>query len=888
MEDLSRISDSNTRAGFDEETNDQHLNPALKLVLKMNRLFMRHPKRLLVGTLAVMMILATSLVTLKLNPTPFLIDRDHPSRVSDSNLQEMFANSGVRSFITLVTQDESVFNEETLSTVDQITNLFEDFSLIRQRDVKALSELAVDEKSRLLVDAILAGGINYLDLDNLKALETYFLNLEAHRKAQTVNDILLLSNVVKRVDSLTTIEDLQDKQDVLDVQKLMDGIPKTPQEMAELKQSAMSNHMIIDRFISEDGKATIIQVELSLPQDDAPKQQLWDEMSKRALAEIKTDDRILVVGQPALAAQLSNAIEKDNQVFFPFVILIIGAVLFVSFFRVQAIFIPLLISVLTIVATVSVMALLNLKINAITSSLPVMLVAIAVADSIHFMASFYSNLEKGLQREAAAIATLKELFLPLLMTSVTTLLGFIALSVTELTFIREFGLFVALGVALAFAFTVGILPPLLVWLNKEKGSREHKVSPFMAKIDDLSIKVNDALVQRPKSLLLFWLVSLCVVVFVASHLKIDNSNIEAFDENSRLRVDQDAFVEHFGGAYPINIWFKTDSDRAFTQPEYIQAMEKIQKYIEDNFTGQGTVFSAVDFVKRSNQVLNNGVFELPESLSSELIGQYYFLYEGSDRRDLYSVLDTNYQNARMVVLANTDNSIFWDRFIKEVGAYSASVLPKDVNVEFAGFGEYMVSNVLEIVNTQVTSICIALALISIVLIMQFRSFIVGLVSSIPLVLTLAGNFALMVTFGMSLDIGTALVSSIAFGIGVDYSIHYTSALKRSLAENIEEYGEANYPLALQKTFHAVARPIIVNSISLALGILVLLLSSYAVLANLGILVASTLFVCAILTLLVLPPLFILLKPKALEPKVRLVSSEEIDEQGEERLEKLAS
>lgn len=885
MEDVNQ---NNKRTELPDSSKELRANPALNFIVQLNYIFMRHPKRLLFGTFAVIMILATSLVTLKLNPTPFLIDRDHPSRVADRDLQEMFANSGVRSFITVVTKEDSIFNEGTLSTVDQITKLFEDFSLIRDHDKKVLAELAVDEKSQQLVDAILEGGINYLDYDNLNSLESYFLELGAHRKAEAVEDIRLLSNVVKRVDSLTTIEDLQDKDDVLDVHKVMDGIPKTPQEMAKLKQSAMSNHMIIDRFISEDGKATIVQVELSMPQDDAPKQQLWDEMSRQVLAKIQTQDRILVVGQPALAAQLSNAIEKDNQVFFPFVILIIGLVLFVSFFKFQAIFIPLLISVLTIVTTVSIMALLNIKINAITSSLPVMLVAIAVADSIHFMASFYGNLEKGLKREEAAITTLKELFLPLLMTSVTTLLGFIALSITELTFIREFGLFVALGVAFAFTFTVGILPPLLVWLNKDGATNKHKVSPFLAKIDHLSVKVNDALIKRPKSLILFWLVALCVVVFVASHLKIDNSNIEAFDKDSALRVHQDAFVKHFGGAYPINIKLTSESDRAFTQPEYIEGMNKMQGYIEKNFTGQGTVFSAVDFVKRSNQVLNNGAFELPHDLTPELIGQYYFLYEGSERRDLYSVVDADYQNARMVVLANTDNSIFWDTFIKDVGVYSATVLPSDVKIQFSGFGEYMVSNVLEIVNTQVTSICIALALISIVLIIQFRSFIVGMVTSIPLILTLAGNFALMVSFNMSLDIGTALVSSVAFGIGVDYSIHYTAALKRALAENMEELGELNYPLALQKTFQSVARPIIVNSISLALGILVLLMSSYAVLANLGILVASTLFVCSILTLLVLPPLFILLQPKALAPREVLVQEADSEILADDSLEKMAS
>jgi len=344
---------------------------------------------------------------------------------------------------------------------------------------------------------------------------------------------------------------------------------------------------------------------------------------------------------------------------------------------------------------------------------------------------------------------------------------------------------------------------------------------------------------------------------------VSNSNVEAFHEGSQLRVEQAVVLEHFGGVYPVNLWFHSKEPRAFTQPEVIMGLEKISNYIEEKYTGEGTSFSIVDYLKRSNQVLNDNEFTLPKSMSDDLIGQYYFLYEGSSRRDILSVSDMNYENSRMLVYADTDNSKYWEDFIDDVGNYSNTVLPESIDTKFYGFGEYMVSSILEVIRMQVTSIMVALVLIVGLLIILFRSVVIGFAVSIPLILTMIVNFAIMVTFQIPLDIGTALVASIAFGIGVDYAIHYTSALKNDLRGVKFTVAGKDYRKALTKAFSQVARPIVVNSLSLSAGFLVLTVSKYELLSNMGVLIASTMIVCAFITLFLLPTIFLLLKPKSL-------------------------
>ena len=503
------------------------------------------------------------------------------------------------------------------------------------------------------------------------------------------------------------------------------------------------------------------------------------------------------------------------------------------------------------------------KINVVTTSLPVFLIAIAVADSIHFMSVFYKHIELKITAEAAARRALDQLFSPLLLTTITTTIGFLALAVTDLTFAQELGIFVAIGVLLAFVFTIVLLPPLMVKMNAGKSHQRTIASPFLSKIDSIGGLASVFSLRRPKTLAFIWLILGSAGIYQAAKLEVSNSNVEAFHEGSQLRVEQAVVLEHFGGVYPVNLWFHSKEPRAFTQPEVIMGLEKISNYIEEKYTGEGTSFSIVDYLKRSNQVLNDNEFTLPKSMSDDLIGQYYFLYEGSSRRDILSVSDMNYENSRMLVYADTDNSKYWEDFIDDVGNYSNTVLPESIDTKFYGFGEYMVSSILEVIRMQVTSIMVALVLIVGLLIILFRSVVIGFAVSIPLILTMIVNFAIMVTFQIPLDIGTALVASIAFGIGVDYAIHYTSALKNDLRGVKFTVAGKDYRKALTKAFSQVARPIVVNSLSLSAGFLVLTVSKYELLSNMGVLIASTMIVCAFITLFLLPTIFLLLKPKSL-------------------------
>jgi predicted RND superfamily exporter protein len=265
-----------------------------------------------------------------------------------------------------------------------------------------------------------------------------------------------------------------------------------------------------------------------------------------------------------------------------------------------------------------------------------------------------------------------------------------------------------------------------------------------------------------------------------------------------------------------------------------------------------------NLVKRINQLINHTDYALPQDMSADLIAQYYLLYENGSGQEIRDMLDQNYLNARMIALSHTDQSSKVRAVVSDVREYAKTVLPADVKMQFAGFGQIMVSSTDEIVNGQITSLTMATVLITAVMILLFRSVLVALLGIVPLALTILINFAAMDVLSMPIDIGTALISGIVFGIGVDYAIHFLAALKRATAsgQTLEQ--------ALSSTVSSVSRPIVVNSISLALGFCVLMASSYGVTSHLGVMIGATMVICALLTLMILPVLVKFFKPKALQ------------------------
>lgn len=822
------------------------------------------PKQPLALIAAVTLIFAVQLMNLRVDATPFFIPSDHPSRIANEDVKSIFENAGQQAVITLEPASGTVFDTHTLTTIDKICDELSTLTLIVEKDHAMAQTVA----STLRTDALslnptaIAAAIQYVEQhknsEQLSKDQKKWLRNIPHHIAPT-GKILCLTNV----ENLTADSDTLIVSPLIEPFLIEPLFIEKPQSSAEIlentKQAALANPLFVNTLINKEATATNIQIEFTLADDDSPGLLA----AYKALTDITDrtgfNGKVYLSGQPIIASQLDATMERDNSLFFPIVILLVSISLYLSFNKFLAVAIPLTISLITIIWTFGTMALAGVEINIVSTSLPVFLMTIAVSDSVHFISIYSINVKKGLSRKEALRFTFNQLWLALLMTSLTTALGFLALANTNLTIIQEFGIFVAIGVMYAFIITVMVLLPWLATGKVEKSAEKSTVKSDEARIVTLIsegfIKFNRVLFQHKFKTAALYAALFSVSIFYASKVTIEYETIGSFKETTRIYQDDKAVIRLFGGSLPANLWLKSENENAFIRPDTLAALDKIIAYIETQ-PEVSSVTSPLSLLKRINDVLNNDGYRLPNELSQSLVSQYFLMYELGNGSELRKVADTSYKNARVIIYANADKATTWQSLIARVSDYSKSVLPSDVSVEFTGAGELVVSNILEVTHGQVQSLTTAILLIGILMTVIFRSIAIGIIALIPTLFTLAANFSLMTLFNLPMDIGASLVSGIALGVGIDYAIHFFSHLKECMKRT-------SFDSALEETLRNTSGAIIVNSIALALGFSVLMLSDYSGLRYLGLLITTTMLVCALLTLVTLPVIIKIVKPKAL-------------------------
>ncbi len=160
-----------------------------------------------------------------------------------------------------------------------------------------------------------------------------------------------------------------------------------------------------------------------------------------------------------------------------------------------------------------------------------------------------------------------------------------------------------------------------------------------------------------------------------------------------------------------------------------------------------------------------------------------------------------------------------------------------------------------LMKSQIQSLLIALVLVTIILIVQLKSITGGLISITPIVLTVLFNFAIMAYFNIPLDNATMMIASIAIGIGIDYSIHFTNRFKEEFARN------KNATQALEKTLTTTGRAILINALSVAAGFIILLFAQLIPIQRFGWLTATTMFFSSFSAITFLPALILITRAR---------------------------
>ncbi|MBL1213292.1 MAG: MMPL family transporter [Ignavibacteriae bacterium] len=634
------------------------------------------------------------------------------------------------------------------------------------------------------------------------------------------------------VTSLYSAENIIGTEEGLDVKDFYRSVPTSETALQNLRDDVRNNDMVYKRIVSENEEIALIIAEIG---DDVFSIEFYHRILDLAKS-YEGPEKLYVAGVPIVEGTLAYLGPKDMQIMVPIVILVIIFVLYFVLRSIRNTIFALFVVLLSTIWAFGLMAMFGIPIYSVSTMIPVMLIAIGVADSIHL----YNHLDLFLFENPDASKTdavkdmLKIMWKPVAMTSITTAVGFVSLLTSEVYPIKYFGIFTAFGVMMAMVFSLVIIPAAIFvfGLPKRKahdnmskedtGKSAYRFADWTVKFKGLVISITGVIVIGS--------------IIGISEVWINSSFLEKFEKNSEI-VLTDAYInQHFGGTNTINVILDSPNKDVFKEPEVQRIIDKMQNDVE-SIDVVGNSFSLADYLRRMNKVMHadDPAYDIiPDS--KNLIAQYLLLYEMSgDPDNLWKVVDYDYKQANVNVQLRSDNSKEVDRAIEILEKYRDEFSEVGVNLNYAGSAyKAIVFNDL-ILEGQILSLLLSVLIIIVLLSIMFKKISIGFIGSIPIIITALISFGLMGLLDIPLNTTTALISSIAVGIGIDYAVHFIESYKIHALESRDK------AITIRETMHHTGRAILFNAFVVIAGFLVLLFSVFPPNRSLGALVSLNMF-----------------------------------------------
>ncbi len=687
-------------------------------------------------------------------------------------------------------------------------------------------------------------GGNAMGMIVLETDDIYKTEVLEHVKQ--ITDSLKITEGISTVSSLTDIIDIKSTEFGLEIGKLVDEyeLPQTQKELDSLKAYVNSKDMYNGSIVSEDGTATLIMFTLL---DDADKQAVAADV-KNKVEQLNLPEKVYYGGLPMMMNDVADLIMSDLTLLLPIVFILIALILFLSFRTARGVIMPLLTAGIAVVWTLGLMQLLGYQLTMISNNIPIILLAVGSAYTIHVLNRINQTFDKD--RKKAIIKAMAYIFIPVILAAVTTAIGFVSFVFgAYLTMIRDFGIFTSLGTLIALLLSLFFVPAVISALSLYKKNITEKQYNSSQKNDFLSKKILRPLVNllfhHPKYTLIAW--GGLIVVSIAGMFLITTSvnMAEYFKKDNPTRVSEDIMQEKFGGSQPVFVVFKGD----IQSPEVLNMMIKTEDYMEQ-YPEISTTQSIADLVEEMNNAMGEGK-KIPSS--KEKIEQLWFLLDG---QDILSQLITDELDEGIIQskFASSDSKEMSD-FVDYMNKFIKENSTEDCQISITGMPSVYVRMNESLLSSQASSLTIAILMVLIIVGLILKSFSKGVYATIPIIVTIAILFGFMGYAGIALDIATVLVASIALGIGIDYSIHVITHFNHSMKET----GDINK--ALEDTIMISGKAIVINVVSVAAGFLVLLFSQMVPLQNFGLLVALSMVGSGLGALTLLPVILILTNRK---------------------------
>jgi len=691
---------------------------------------------------------------------------------------------------------------------------------------------------------------------------------------KSMTDALWQTPMSSRADSLVNYQYTESVDGDLIVDSLLrESTMLSTDKISKIRAIASNEPMLVNRLVSKNGDMALINISVNMPGDDLTAEPLEiSEYVKNVIHDYRVqypEFQFYRTGIVGMNASFIEAIGADAGTLMPLLFVIIVVVLGLATRSVVMMLATTVVIALTVLSTLGFAGWLGLNLNNATINVPIMIMTLAVADCLHIIVTMYYRMRRGLTKENALRESLNANYKPILITSVTTALGFLTMNFSEAPPMQDLGNLVAFGVMLAFFYSITLLPVMLR-LSPLKSRTTAINAKLMRNIASLIIR--NRLAILPASVI----VTIALGVFVT---KIDTNDepLRYFGKEMEFRQAAELMAQHLSGITAIEYAFSSGVDNGINSPQFLATLSQYTDWLREQ-PEVDHVLSLSDIVKQLSQNMHDGDrshYRIPNNHNET--AQYLLLYEMSlpFGLDLKNLVNIDKSATRVIVTLKNIGSKELVAFEKRskswltMHATAIKVNTASTSLVYAHIGERNIKNML-------LGVVASLLIISLILIASFRSVRYGLISVLPNVLPVIVGFGVWGLLQGQINMALAVVASMTIGIIVDDTVHFLLKYKEARMK----YRSASR--AVHYVFANVGSALFTTTIVLCVGFGVLLFSQLDMNANIGLLTIIVIIAAFVIDFIVLPAFlvtfdkakqFVSIKETSNEETMRLASNE---------------
>lgn len=630
-------------------------------------------------------------------------------------------------------------------------------------------------------------------------------------------------------------------------------------ESAGFRDLVVASPLQFGSLVSEDEGAAAIVIDFARAGHAFDAKQAFV-TNLRAIAEKEIESvsaSYAIAGGPVLGAAGQVRNTSDMKTFVPAMILLILVISYGIFRRVALSLLPLTVVAIAITWSYGLMGLIGWQMTMLSAILIPLVLAVGVADSIHVIARYRRNLQRGQAHHEAIENSCVRLLAPCFFTTITTIFGLLSLLVSDLGPVREFGVTAAAGVLAAFVISMSFLPVVLILMpSTARGSATLAggwVGLILAKQYAIGL-------GRTRPILFIALITAISFTWLATRVEAGLDPMSWIRHDDPIRIDTERIDDAFGGGLSLE-FLVSAPDGALGEPAALRQLEEFQAWLVAN-TAVVRATSIADLVKESSRVARgddaNG-YALPGTAAMTGL-----LLDGlRSTGELAPWMTSDYSTARISARLRLGMAQEFVAQAPEVERrISAEFAGTDLQVQMTGNAVLAGKMQSYVIKNQIETFSLAIVVVSLLMILILRSAVLGLLAMIPNLLPIVIGLGVMTLFDIALNPGTVMIAAVALGIVVDDTVHLMTAFQRRIKETNE------IPHAIRDTIVEVGRPVVVTSVLLAAGFAVLVMGSFLPSRQIGGIVAVIAIAALVTDLVVLPAILRLIPAAILERSFR--------------------